>query len=145
MKLYNRHATVESVETPGLKRDVEIRRTAMLDLTPPEINRVVDTLKVAIWRVDIFFGKQQIFLQPLAEQWSDVALQFTSIYGIRRYFNNSALISHVDRWAETAELVPRATCPGHPHTSSPPSSTSARTWRRTGRSSYATTGARTTW
>ena len=49
-------------------------------------------------------------MQPLAEQWSDVALQFTSIYGIRRYFNNSALISHVDRWAETAELVPRATC-----------------------------------
>ena len=44
-------------------------------------------------------------MQPLAEQWSDVALQFTSIYGIRRYFNNSALISHVDRWAGTAELV----------------------------------------
>ena len=85
------------METPGLKRDVEIRRTAMLDLTPPEINRVVDTLKVVIWRANIFL--KQIFLQPLAEQWSDVALQFTSIYGIRRYFNNSALISHVDRWA----------------------------------------------
>ena len=145
MKLCNRHATVESVETPGLKRDVEIRRTAMLDLTPPEINRVVDTLKVAIWRANIFFENKKIYLQPLAEQWSDVALQFTSIYGIRRYFNNSALISHVDRWAETAELVTRASCPGLPHTSSPPSSTSARTWRRTGRSSYATTGARTTW
>ena len=59
--LYNRHATVESVETPGLKRDVEIRRTAMLDLTPPEINRVVDTLKVAIWRVDIFWKTTNIF------------------------------------------------------------------------------------
>ena len=61
MKLYNRHATVESVETPGLKRDVEIRRTAMLDLTPPEINRVVDTLKVAIWRVDIFLENNKYF------------------------------------------------------------------------------------
>ena len=61
MKLYNRHATVESVETPGLKRDVEIRRTAMLDLTPPEINRVVDTLKVAIWRVNIFLKTTNIF------------------------------------------------------------------------------------
>ena len=43
------------METPGLKRDVEIRRTAMLDLIPPEINRVVDTLKVVIWRANIFF------------------------------------------------------------------------------------------
>ena len=61
MKLYNRHATVESVETPGLKRDVEIRRTAMLDLTPPEINRVVDTLKVAIGRTNIFLKTTNIF------------------------------------------------------------------------------------
>ena len=51
---------MESLETPGLKRDVEIRRTAMLDLTPPEINRVVDTLKVAIWRANIFLKTTNI-------------------------------------------------------------------------------------
>ena len=49
------------METPGLKRDVEIRRTAMLDLTPPEINRVVDTLKVAIWRANIFLETKNNF------------------------------------------------------------------------------------
>ena len=36
-------------------------------------------------------------LGPLAEQWSGVKLRPTSLYGVRRYLNNSALLSHVDK------------------------------------------------
>ena len=36
-------------------------------------------------------------LGPVAEQWSGVKLKPTSVYGMRRYLNNSALISHIDK------------------------------------------------
>ena len=36
-------------------------------------------------------------LGPLAEEWAGLKLRPTSIYGIRRYLNNSALMSHIDR------------------------------------------------
>ena len=36
-------------------------------------------------------------LGPIAEQWSGVKLKPTSVYGMRRYLNNSALISHIDK------------------------------------------------
>ena len=36
-------------------------------------------------------------LGPIAESWSGVKLKPTSVYGIRRYLNNSALMSHIDK------------------------------------------------
>ena len=36
-------------------------------------------------------------LGPIAEEWSGVKLKPTSVYGLRRYLNNSALISHIDK------------------------------------------------
>ena len=36
-------------------------------------------------------------LGPIDESWSGVKLKPTSVYGIRRYLNNSALMSHIDK------------------------------------------------
>ena len=43
--------------------------------------------------------KEQIFmtLGPMAEEWSNLKLIPTSIYGIRRYRNMSTLIAHIDQ------------------------------------------------
>ena len=38
-------------------------------------------------------------IQPLAEKWSDLKLEHTATYGIRRYTNGSWLISHIDRFS----------------------------------------------
>jgi len=37
-------------------------------------------------------------IQPLAEKWSDLKLEHTATYGIRRYTNGSWLVAHVDRF-----------------------------------------------
>ena len=38
-------------------------------------------------------------LGPMADEWAGVNLVPMVIYGIRRYLNNSALFSHLDRYS----------------------------------------------
>ena len=41
----------------------------------------------------------------VAEAWAGVELEFTAVYGVRRYLNNSALISHIDRLVKVIEFI----------------------------------------
>ena len=65
--------------TEGSKKVVKIPRSKMLYLDMEDIELTFKTLG------------------PLAEEWAGVKLRPSSIYGIRRYVNNSALISHIDK------------------------------------------------
>ena len=67
------------------RRIIRLNRTMLLTLDSETYKRVV------------------MELLPLAEDWAGVQLEFTSIYGVRRYLNNSALISHVDRFIDSFE------------------------------------------
>jgi len=52
--------------------------------------------------------KEKIFktLGPIAEEWSGVRLQPTSVYGIRRYLNRSSLIAHLDKpWSHVISAI----------------------------------------
>ena len=70
---------VEEVGVEDSRKMIKINRTLLLTLDSDDYKRVVHEL----W--------------PMAEAWAGVELEFTSVYGIRRYLNNSALISHIDR------------------------------------------------
>ena len=67
------------------RRIIRLNRTMLLTLDSETYKRVV------------------MELLPLAEDWAGVQLEFTSIYGVRRYLNNSALISHIDRFIDSFE------------------------------------------
>ena len=75
----NNQVIIEHVEGGGEKEVLKFARSKMLGLSSEEIQ--------------LSFRR----LGPLAEQWAGVKLRPTSIYGIRRYVNNSALISHIDK------------------------------------------------
>jgi len=52
--------------------------------------------------------KEKIFktFGPIAEDWSGVRLQPTSVYGIRRYLNRSSLIAHLDKpWSHVISAI----------------------------------------
>ena len=52
--------------------------------------------------------KEKIFksLGPLAETWAGAKLLPTSVFGIRRYGNRSALISHLDKpWSHVISAI----------------------------------------
>ena len=74
----NNQIIVEN-ETLGSKKVVKIPRSKMLNIDTEDIELTFKTLG------------------PLAEEWAGVKLRPSSIYGIRRYVNNSALISHIDK------------------------------------------------
>ena len=74
----NNRVVVQHHET-GEKKSVMIGRTRMLALDMESAEKMFVTLG------------------PLAEEWSGVKLRPTSLYGVRRYLNNSALISHTDK------------------------------------------------
>ena len=65
--------------TLGSKKAVKIPRSKMLYINMEDVELTFKTLG------------------PLAEEWAGVKLRPSSIYGIRRYVNNSALISHIDK------------------------------------------------
>ena len=65
--------------TEGSKMVVKIPRSRLLYLDFKDVELIYKTLG------------------PLAEEWAGVKLRPSAIYGIRRYVNNSALISHIDR------------------------------------------------
>ena len=75
----NNQVIIEHVEGGGEKEVLKFARSKMLGLSSEEIQ--------------LSFRR----LGPLAELWAGVRLRPTSIYGIRRYVNNSALISHIDK------------------------------------------------
>lgn len=75
----NNRMMVEKVGVDDSRKIIHLNRTLMLTLDSDDYKRVVHEL----W--------------PLAEAWAGVELEFTSVYGIRRYLNNSALISHIDK------------------------------------------------
>ena len=76
----NNQMMVEKVGVEDSRKMIKINRTLLLNLDSDDYKRVVHEL----W--------------PMAEAWAGVELEFTSVYGIRRYLNNSALISHIDRF-----------------------------------------------
>ena len=75
----NDRMMVEKVGMDDSRKMIHLNRTLMLTLDSDDYKRVVYEL----W--------------PLAEAWSGVELDMTAVYGIRRYLNNSALISHIDK------------------------------------------------
>ena len=75
----NNRVMVEKVGVDDSRQIIHLNRTLMLTLDSDDYKRVVHEL----W--------------PLAEAWAGVELEVTSVYGIRRYLNNSALISHIDK------------------------------------------------
>ena len=75
----NNRVMVEKVGEDDSRKIISLNRTLMLTLDSDDYKRVVHEL----W--------------PLAEAWAGVELEVTSVYGVRRYLNNSALISHIDK------------------------------------------------
>jgi len=71
---------IVEMENKRQSRLQDLRRTFMTKLSPYVSYQLTDKLL------------------PLAEEWANVKLEFTSLYGIRRYTNGSELAAHVDRF-----------------------------------------------
>ena len=77
--IINNQIIVQNVEENSGKQVLNIPRSLLLNLNHEDVIKVFKVLG------------------PMAESWSGIKLKPTSIYGIRRYLNNSALFSHIDK------------------------------------------------